>query len=445
MSGFQSGSAARMPRAWRTFRALLVFSCRIKGAEQGRQNETVTICFAPHGAGRVLFSYHVEIVPNDWSTMKIAILGHGTVGRGVDTIVSQRDMGIEVARILELPDRLDDERMTANYDDIVSDPTIEVVLECMGGIEPAHTYIAAALSAGKHVVTSNKAVVAAHFAEFVRLADENDVSLMIEATCGGGIPWIASIAKVRRIDAISRISGIMNGTTNFIVDAMTKNGADFAETLKVAQELGYAEADPSADIDGIDVCNKTRIAVSVAFDTECEASIPVTGIRTLAKSDISLFTAYGRTVKLLGRAVRRDGRYAAAVEPVALPSATLEANVPANFNLVSLEGETVGPLAFYGQGAGSLPTGNAMVQDVLDLAEGRRSHYDFSRGLVYDPDLLRGSYVLRTTMRKPKEAEPYGAGAWLVHDINPVQARSLLEDALAQDPTSFMAALPQED
>ena len=376
--------------------------------------------------------------------MKIAILGYGTVGRGVDQIVAGVE-GIEVTRILELPDRCEGPRMTSDYASIVSDPSIEVVLECMGGLEPAHTFIMQALEAGKSVVTSNKAVVAAFFDEFARAAEEHGASLLIEATCGGGIPWIASIEKVRRIDEVSSLSGIMNGTTNFIVDAMIKNDADFAETLARAKELGYAEADPSADIDGIDVKNKTRIAVSVAFDTACEPEIPVTGIRTLTKADLDLFAARGCTVKLLGRAVQRDGRYAASVEPVALPSASLEANVPANFNLVSLEGTTVGPLKFYGQGAGSLPTGNAMVQDVIDYAAGRRPRYDFSRVLAFDPALLAGDYVYRTTMPAPEGAEAFGSGAWLVRGLDPVSARTLLDEALAQDPTSFMAALSQED
>lgn len=375
--------------------------------------------------------------------MKIAILGYGTVGRGVDTIVSDVE-GIEVARILDLPDRCTEPRMTSDYGAIVSDPSIEVVLECMGGIEPAHTFIMQALEVGKSVVTSNKAVVAAYFDEFARTAADHGACLFIEATCGGGIPWIASIEKVRRIDAVSSLSGIMNGTTNFIVDAMIKNDADFGETLAQAQALGYAEADPSADIDGIDVKNKTIIATSVAFDTACTADLPVTGIRTLTKSDLDLFAQSGRTVKLLGRAVQRDGRYAASVEPVALPSRSLEANVPANFNIVSLEGTTVGPLKFYGQGAGSLPTGNAMVQDVLDYAAGRRPRYDFSLALGYDPTLLVGDYVYRTTMPKPDGAEPFAKGAWLVRDIDPAKARALFDQALAQDPTSFMAALPQE-
>lgn len=373
--------------------------------------------------------------------MKIALLGYGTVGRGVAQIIDKSVSDVEVSRILELPDRLSEPRMTSNYDDIVNDPEIGIVVECMGGIEPAHTFIMAALSAGKHVVTSNKAVVAAHFEEFAAAALQNGVSLFIEASVGGGIPWIASIEKARRIDEVSSFSGIMNGTTNYIVYSMLKDGADFSEVLTKAQELGYAERDPSADIDGIDVKNKTIITASVAFDVACEKNIPASGIRNLTKADLDLFGERGLTVKLLGRGVQEGGRYAAAVEPVAVPTDSLEAHVPSNFNLVTLDGATVGELKFYGQGAGSLPTGNAIVQDVLDCARGVRApRYDFSRGLAYDPELLSGSYVFRCE-QAPEGAVAYAPGAWLVEGVTAEAARALLDRALEADPTAFMAAL----
>ena len=373
--------------------------------------------------------------------MKIALLGFGTVGRGVDQIISERVPDVEVARILELPDRLTDPRMTSSYDDIVADPEIGLVAECMGGVEPARTYILAALEAGKHVVTSNKAVVAAHFAEFAAASAASGAGLYIEASVGGGIPWIASVEKVRRIDEVTSFSGIMNGTTNYIVDAMRREGADFFEVLAEAQRLGYAERDPSADIDGIDVANKTIISASVAFDVACEKDLPVTGIRNLRKSDLDLLAGCGRTAKLLGRGVCRDGRYAAAVEPVAVSLDSLEASVPSNFNLVTLDATTVGELRFYGQGAGSLPTGNAIVQDVLDCVRGvRRPAYDFSRGLAWDPELLRSDHVFRTEATIPG-SEPFAPGAVVARDVTAAEARALLDAALEADPTTFMAAL----
>ena len=372
--------------------------------------------------------------------MKIALLGYGTVGRGVDEIVSSRVPQVEVSRILELPDRLSDPRMTSSFEDIVSDPDVELVVECMGGVEPAHTYLMAALAAGKHVVTSNKAVVAAHLSEFAAAAQVAGAGLYIEASVGGGIPWIAGIEKARRVDEVTSFMGIMNGTTNYIVDAMRRDGADFDEVLVRAQELGYAERDPSADVDGIDVLNKTIITASVAFDVACEKNLPATGIRNLRLSDLELFAAHGRTVKLLGRGVSRDGGYAAAVEPVAVATDSLEANVPSNFNLVTLDATTVGELKFYGQGAGSLPTGNAIVQDVLDCATGaRRPVYDFSRGLAYEPSLLRADYVYRTAAQVGGES--YAEGAVLVRGLTAEAARALLDQALESDPTTFMAAL----
>ncbi|MCI6548150.1 MAG: homoserine dehydrogenase [Coriobacteriaceae bacterium] len=372
--------------------------------------------------------------------MKIAILGYGTVGRGVAQIIEERVPEVDLARILELPDRLCDPRMTPNYQDIVDDPAIELVVECMGGIEPAHTFILQALDAGKHVVTSNKAVVAAHVAEFAAAASKAGVGLFIEASVGGGIPWIASIEKVRRIEDVQSFSGIMNGTTNYIVYSMLKDGADFSEVLSKAQELGFAERDPTADIDGIDVRNKTVISASVAFDVACTQDLPVSGIRNLTKYDLSLFGSRGLTVKLIGRGVQADGRYAVSVEPVAVSASTLEANVPTNFNLVTLDAPSIGELKFYGQGAGSLPTGNAIVQDILDCVAGRRPAYDFSRGLAYDPAMLHGPYVFRTEATIPG-ATFYEPGAAIVGDLTATQARALLDEALKSDPTTFMAAV----
>lgn len=372
--------------------------------------------------------------------MKIALLGYGTVGRGVDKIISARVGDVEVSRILELPDRLSDPRMTSDYAQILADPEVELVVECMGGIEPARSYIMAALQAKKHVVTSNKAVVAAHFAEFAAASAASGAGLFVEAAVGGGVPWIASIEKVRRVDEVTSFSGIMNGTTNYVVDAMLREGSDFADVLAEAQRLGYAERDPSADIDGVDVLNKTIITASVAFGVACERALPASGIRNLTKADLSAFSAHGLTVKLLGHGVCRDGRYAAAVEPVAVASGSLEAHVPTNFNLMTLEGSTVGELKFYGQGAGSLPTGNAIVQDVLDCAGGvRRPTYDFSRPCAYDPSLLRADYVFRTGAQLA--GEPFADGAVLVRDLTAEAARALLDEALACDPTTFAAAL----
>lgn len=377
--------------------------------------------------------------------VKVALLGYGTVGRSVARILDECTEEAKLTRILMRPGfNPKDRRMTDSFESILDDHSIEVVVECMGGLEPAHEYIVRALMSGKHVVTSNKAVVSTYFSEFVSVGEKYGSTLRIEACVGGGIPWIAGIEKAKRIDAITGFSGILNGTTNYIVYSMLKDGTDFAEVLGKAQELGYAERDPSADIDGLDVRAKTMISATVAFDVQCTDLVPTSGIRNLTRRDLAFFGNHGRTVKLFGHGVCKDGRYAVAVEPVAIPMETLEAHVPLNFNIATLTGKTIGELTFYGQGAGGDPTANAVVQDILDIAHKNFPTYSFvykdSQALIYEPKLLRSSYVIRTEA-PVCDGKVYEPGAYIVRDITALQARELLDEALKSDPTSFMAAL----
>lgn len=379
------------------------------------------------------------------SPVKVALLGYGTVGRSVARILDECTDEAKLTRILMRPGfNPKDQRMTDSFESILDDHSIEVVVECMGGLEPAHEYIVRALMSGKHVVTSNKAVVSTYFSEFVSVGEKYGSTLRIEACVGGGIPWIAGIEKAKRIDTITGFSGILNGTTNYIVYSMLKDGTDFAEVLGKAQELGYAERDPSADIDGLDVRAKTMISATVAFDVQCTDLVPTSGIRNLTRRDLAFFGNHGRTVKLFGRGVCKDGRYAVAVEPVAIPMEALEAHVPLNFNIATLTGKTIGELTFYGQGAGGDPTANAVVQDILDIAHKNFPTYSFvhkdSQALIYEPELLRSSYVIRTEA-PVCDGKVYEPGAYIVRDITALQARELLDEALKSDPTSFMAAL----
>ena len=379
------------------------------------------------------------------SPVKVALLGYGTVGRSVVRILDECTDEAKLTRILMRSGfNPKDQRMTDSFESILDDHSIEVVVECMGGLEPAHEYIVRALMSGKHVVTSNKAVVSTYFSEFVSVGEKYGSTLRIEACVGGGIPWIAGIEKAKRIDAITGFSGILNGTTNYIVYSMLKDGTDFAEVLGKAQELGYAERDPSADIDGLDVRAKTMISTTVAFDVRCTDLVPTSGIRNLTRRDLAFFGNHGRTVKLFGHGVCKDGRYAVAVEPVAIPMETLEAHVPLNFNIATLTGKTIGELTFYGQGAGGDPTANAVVQDILDIAHKNFPTYSFvhkdSQALIYEPELLRSSYVIRTEA-PVCDGKVYEPGAYIVRDITALQARELLDEALKSDPTSFMAAL----
>ena len=381
--------------------------------------------------------------------MRIGLLGCGTVGGGVLKICEERVEGLEVARILVLPGEMEGPLVTHDVAQIVDDPTIDCVVEAMGGLEPAHSFIIRALEAGKSVVTANKAVVAAHFAEFQRVAGAHGCAFMVEATSGGGVPWIASIEKARRVDEIFELRGILNGTSNYIIDAMERGSLTFEAALAQAQELGYAEADPSADIDGIDVANKAIISATVAFGSLCRTTIPRLGMRWLTRDLLDVLAAQGLSVRLMARARQDDGRYAVCVEPVVLAGESVEAHVPKNFNLATLVGATVGELKFYGQGAGALPTGNAIVQDLLDVAAGARPRYATEETLAWDPALLEASYLLKTSAPLPDAAEPFPKtgpedGICLVRGCDPERAGALVREAAEADPHAFCASISPE-
>ncbi|MDL2276448.1 homoserine dehydrogenase [Breznakia sp. OttesenSCG-928-G09] len=334
--------------------------------------------------------------------MKIAILGYGTIGSGVYEIIknyaSKALQDIEVTKILDLPQnkgKLD--IITSDINDIVLDDSICCVVETMGGLHPAYEFITSALKNKKHVVTANKAVVAAYLEEFITLANEHGVRFLFEASTGGGIPWIASLNKAKRVDKISQFYGIFNGTGNYILDAMYHQGKDFDEVLKKAQELGYAEADPSADIDGYDVQNKTVISSAIAFNTKIDMKdFPCYGIRNIVKNDIDYFKSKNLNIKYIGEATADDASFEAYVMPNVFCSDAVEANIGSNFNIATLYGESIGPLKFYGQGAGKLPTANAVVQDILDIQDAYTDYeLNFSNSYVYNPTQLN-TYIIRT-------------------------------------------------
>ncbi len=377
--------------------------------------------------------------------MRIALLGYGTVGRAVRGIVEARCAGtIEVAAILRRPGKCDEPCMTDSFEDIASDPSIDAVVEVMGGIEPARTYILASLKAGKHVITANKAVVAEHIDQFAAAAEAGGAHLYVEACVGGGIPWIANLVRAARIDAVESFSGILNGTSNYILDRMYREGADFAEVLADAQALGYAEADPSADIDGIDVRNKAVISACVAFGCRCRADVPTLGIRRLGLSVMRSAEKLGFAVKLMAHGRAEGGRYAVAVMPTLVPAGSIEAAVSANFNVASLVGATIGELKFYGQGAGGDPTGNAVVQDLIDCHEGLGRSYALGRKLAWDPSLLASGAVAfldgpAAEGALPESAEQLAPGVWSVPSATPEEVVALDRALVALDPAAFVA------
>ena len=295
--------------------------------------------------------------------MKISILGFGTIGSGVYEIAGAN--GIEIARVLDLRD-IDVPELTKSFDDVLESDS-DTVVETMGGEHPAYEFVKQCLESGKNVVTSNKALVAAFGEELVETAKAHGVQFLFEASVGGGIPIIHVITECLRCDEITRISGILNGTTNFILKQMDEKGMSFDEALKLAQELGYAERDPSADIEGWDTCRKTAIlGWLISGRMPDYKSIPTEGITKITKEDIDRARAEGRTLKLLG-VVEKDeeGKLNAYVRPTLLGPEDELCNVNGVMNAVLVESKYMGRSMYYGPGAGKLPTATAVIADVM--------------------------------------------------------------------------------
>ena len=306
----------------------------------------------------------------------IALIGFGVVGGGVDALLSGRE-DLSVRRILlRSPRPGAGDRAVYDFTEIENDPEIEIVAEAISGVHPTYEYACRALRAGKHYVTANKALIAAYGPELSAIAREHGVSLRCTAAVGGGIPWLFNLSRCRRVDRIDGIRGIFNGTTNFILSAMHARCADFSEMLSEAQRLGYAESDPSADLDGPDICRKLVISAAAAFDVLLrEEDVPMFGIRTVSAADIANVQAMGRVCKLMAFAGRAGDGYSAFVEPTLLSCVEPEASVPANFNFIGYDAAAIGRQGFFGQGAGRFPTASNIVQDCLDLANAAPGFY----------------------------------------------------------------------
>ena len=381
--------------------------------------------------------------------MKIAILGYGVVGSGAYEILNKS--GYKVKRVLDIrPHDELGECLTANYDDILNDKEIKIVAEAIGGLEPAHTFVVKALKSGKHVVSSNKHLICEYYDELNSLAKENNVTLRFTSSVGGGIPWLVNLKRTANGDKINKIMGIMNGTTNFILDAMITDGRDFDDVLREAQSLGYAEANPSADIDGLDVARKTAISSSIAFSsTVCEKDVDIFSLRNITKRDIDYIKEkLGKTVRYMGFGVRNDDETISTfVEPVLLDGASLEANVNKNFNLISLFGESVGRLSFYGQGAGKYPTGHALASDVIDIYNGARDVNPYGKVLDVDNSAAQRKYYIRASVFPSVDTECFekvGSYYYIITNKMKVSAmHSLAKSILESDPLAFFAGIEE--
>lgn len=313
--------------------------------------------------------------------VNIAVLGYGTVGSGVvevirtnsESINKNAGHDIRIKYVLDLRDFPGDpveEILVHDFDVILKDPEVKIVVEVMGGVEPAYTFVKKSLLAGKSVCTSNKELVAKHGPELLEIARQKDLNFLFEASVGGGIPIIRPLNSSLTADEILEITGILNGTTNYILSQMSAEGREFDEALKTAQELGYAERNPEADVEGYDACRKIAILSSLAFGDHVDyEEIYTEGISKITAADITYAKQMGYAVKLLASSKREDENYYAMVAPFLVPPTHPLFAVNDVFNAIFVKGNVLGDVMFYGSGAGKLPTASAVVSDVVDATK----------------------------------------------------------------------------
>lgn len=372
--------------------------------------------------------------------MKIGLLGFGTVGKGVYDLTKPR-ADMQVVRVLcrrEL--HLPDAEVTHNFEDILRDDSIDTVVEAIGGLHPAWDYVKSAIEAGKNVVTANKAMVATFYDELIPLTEKMGVHFRCTASVGGGIGWLSELERVRRIETVSRVGGIMNGTCNYILDSMSRLNLDYAEALRQAQELGYAEADPSTDVDGIDTWHKLIVSANIAFGVSLDRNaIPAAGIRSISAADVEEFKKRDLVCKLVSTATSQDGRFSAYVQPTLYPQGQPEAAVPANYNLITLEGNVSGRQSFFGQGAGRYPTAYNVVQDCADFLTGHGFYGPGGPKVSIDNSEKMVYYV-----RGEKDAwlVANGAESWGSAIVTKPVSVEDMHAWLRAHPGSFIAAVP---
>jgi len=314
--------------------------------------------------------------------IKVGLIGFGTVGSGLaevlktqrERLVKRSGLSIRLAKVADiaikkLPPHFSDVILTRDANELFDDPAIDIVVELIGGIEPAKSFLLKAIASGKHVVTANKALISQDGWDIFSAAAEKGVEVGFEASVGGGIPVIKALKEGLVANKVLSIMGIMNGTANYILTRMTDEGASFSEVLKDAQAHGYAEADPTYDIEGIDTAHKLAILISMAYGTRIGLDdITIEGISRLEPIDIQFAREFGYRIKLLAISRNHDDHVEARVHPTMVPENHLLASISGAFNAIHFTGDMVGNVLFYGQGAGKMPTGSAVAADVVDIA-----------------------------------------------------------------------------
>ncbi len=341
---------------------------------------------------------HVLIYRKDFKMINVAILGFGVVGSGVSEVLTQNKSIIEkkvgeeisikyILDLREFPDSPFNDLVVHDFNVILNDPEVSIVAEMMGGSHPAYDFSKAALLAGKSVVTSNKEVVANFGSELLSIAKEKGAAYLFEASVGGGIPIIRPMCNDLSSNNIVEINGILNGTTNYILTKMAMEGASFDSVLKDAQEKGYAERNPAADIEGLDAARKIVILAALAFGKAVSPDdIHVDGITSISSEDVEIANKLGYSVKLIGHAEKLSDKILAMVSPRLIPFSSPLSSINGVFNGILLEGDMVGEVMFYGPGAGKLPTASAVCSDIVDIAAHKNKGIKLAEFTVAEKD-----------------------------------------------------------
>ncbi len=360
--------------------------------------------------------------------MKIAIMGFGVVGSGVgevilknqQTLIKKCGEPIEVKHILDLRDFPDSEFkcFTKDFNDILNDPEVGVVVETMGGVNPAYEFTKKLLLSGKQVITSNKELVATHGTELLNLAREKNINYFFEASVGGGIPIIRPMYSCLTAGEASDVFGILNGTTNYILTQMFQCGESFESALKAAQQKGYAEADPTADVEGFDTCRKIAILAALAFGKALDyKKISTEGITKISAEDVAYAEKLGYAIKLIGHSTKAEDGVYAGVFPAFVPKGNPLAGINDVFNGIIVKGDDLGDVMFYGRGAGKLPTANAVVADVVDAIKHKNVNImikwdDYKEENQSSGENVRYGYYIRFSGKAPKNLADSGIVAF---------------------------------
>ncbi len=348
--------------------------------------------------------------------INVAVLGFGTVGSGVVEIINNKDFSpktgedINVKRVLDIRTFEDSpykDLITPDFDSILNDAEISIVVETMGGTSPAYDFTKRSLLAGKSVVTSNKELVATHGTELLKIAKEKGVCYMFEASVGGGIPIIRPLGNCLAANDINWIMGILNGTTNYILTKMINDGASFEDALSDAQAKGYAERNPAADVEGTDACRKIAILASLAFGKFVDShKIKTEGITNISLEDVKNAQTIGHSIKLIGQCKKVGEEVFAKVSPVMLPSENALSDVEGVFNGILVNGSATGDVMFYGKGAGKMPTASAVVADVIDIVahKGLGAPYWEDGGVITDVNPDDTKLYVRVISKDAKSA-----------------------------------------